>query len=358
MIPVIKNKKTMLFICSVISIIFIVFFLLTKNYFILGGFSALTLTVFFFLNKNLCSKIKINPILKTLFWLTIITSFVGPAFLTIPIGSYHIFLFRLFLPLILFLILSQVLLNKGILKISFKKIKFYLLFLVIWGVYAILTIIWASSKIMALRQIYFLFTGFIIIFLIILYIKKQKDFTNFHKLWIFITIGLLGIGLWEVITGNHLIFSAYSKTSIFHPYRFLPSAVFYNTNDFATFLGLTFPFILSWLHYKKGLKNKFLGIGIISVSFYLLVATESRANLLALILELSFLFFFLLNIKRKIKLITVVAIFFIILSLLVPNMINKINNDIYSQINSLGSKYETTIGSDAMRINLIRNLTK
>jgi len=53
-----KNKKIVLFICYIISIIFIVLFLLTKNYFIIGGFLALTIIVFFFLNKNLCSKLK------------------------------------------------------------------------------------------------------------------------------------------------------------------------------------------------------------------------------------------------------------------------------------------------------------
>jgi len=299
-------------------------------------------------------QIKINPILKTLFWLTIITAVVGPAFLTIPVGPYHIFLFRLFLPLILFLIFSQVLLNKGILKISFKKIKFYLLFLVIWGVYAILTIIWASSKIMALRQIYFLFTGFIIIFLIILYIKKQKDFTNFYKLWIIITIGLLGIGVWEVLTGNHLSISGYLGRTI-RAGKFMPSAVFYNTNDFATFLGLTFPFILSWLHYKKKLKNKILGFGLFGTGFYLLLATSSRANLLALILEIFVLFFFLMKLNKKVKSVIATVLILAFIFFVFPNFTQQILNQIGANFASFTSEYQMTIGSDAMRINLIKN---
>jgi len=350
-----KYSNLFLFVLYLLFSVTISYFFVTRIYSIAIGLMGLSLLVTIFFCKNLFKKIKAKSLLKILFWLTIITSFTGTAFLTIPFGSYHLFLFRLFLPVILLLILLQILLNKGILIISCKKIKFYLLFLIIWFSYAVITLSWASSKADALRQIYFLFVGLSITFLIILYLKSLRDFKNFYLLWVAMTIGLLSIGLWEVLTGNHLLVSSYLGRATAYAGKFLPSTVFYNTNDFATFLGLTFPFILSWLHYKKKLKSKLLGLGLLGCSFYLLLATGSRANLLALILEIFIFLFFLLNWKKRIKWIIVASSFIIFLLIVSPLFIQQTLNQIETSLKSFTSTYQRTVGSDAMRINLIKN---
>lgn len=335
------------------------YLIFSKNYFFaLLLFAILFFTLFLLFQDyflKICSKIKMNSVLKTLFWLTIITALTGPAFLTISFGSYHLFPFRFFLPLILFLILLQVLVNYGKLKASLKKIKPYLLFLAVWFAYAIISLSWAQSKIAALQEIFFLFTGFSLIFLIILYLKNLKDLKIFYWLWIILAILLLGIGFWETFTGNHLPSSAYLGRATAYAGKFRPSGFFYNTNDFATFLGLIFPFILAWIHYGKKRFSRFLGIILFGGAFYLLVETGSRANLLALILECFILFFFLLTINKKIKLVLSIVLIVALLFLLFPNFIQQIFNKVNLELSSFGSEYQMTVGSDIMRINLAKN---
>jgi len=294
-------------------------------------------------------------LLKFLFWLTIITAITGPTFFALSVGPYHLLPFRVFVFLILFLVLFQILLNKGRLSLSYKKIKFYLLFLIIWFVYAVITLTWAPSKTLAIRQIYYLFAGSVIIFLTILYLKNIKDLKNFYKLWIIITIGLLGIGLWEVLTGDHLSVSGCLGRVAARARKFRPSAVFYNTNDFATFLGLTFPFIFAWLHYKKRLRNKVFGLILLGTNFYLLLATGSRANLLALILEIFILFFFLLGLNKKIKCLIATSLLIIFLLIIFPIFTQQIFHQIGINLKSFTLIYKKTVGSDAMRIGLVKN---
>jgi len=354
---IIKRRWFLNILLPIFCIIFsvILFYLFYKGQYFLFVGLFIPLVLLLILIIGILSRIKVNSFLKFLFWLTIISAITGPAFLTVPLGDYHVFPFRIFLPLILFLIVLQVLMNQGKLSISLKKIKFYLLFLVAWFSYAMITLTWAQSKIDALRQIFFLFTGLLLIFLIILYIKNLKDLKNFYWLWIILTVVLLGIGYWEVFTGNHLPSSAYLGRATEYAGKFRPSTVFYNTNDFATFLGLTFPFILSWLHYKRKLKNKLLGIGLLGGSFYLLLATSSRANLLALILETFVLFFFLLNLNKKIKVIISTILIFSFIFFAFPTFTQRAFNRIDAELTSFTSEYEMTVGSNIMRINLARN---
>jgi teichuronic acid biosynthesis protein TuaE len=165
----------------------------------------------------------------------------------------------------------------------------------------------------------------------------------------------LGIGLWEILTGNHLSVSGKFGTITTREGEFMPTTFFHNPNDFATFLGLSFPFIFGWLRYSRGIINKILGFGILTISFYVLLATGSRANIIALILEIFVIFFFLLNLRQKIKLAIIAASIFCLSFLLFSSFTQSLFYQTWSQLDSFNSNWERTVGSTGMRFNLVKN---
>jgi len=350
---IIKNKwflNIFLPLFSVFYVLFLWHLIITKNYLILIGILALTFLIIIIASKESLVKIKIDFILKLLLWITIITAITGPAFFAVPIGHYHLLLFRIFLPLILLLIFSQILLNQGKISGSLKKIKFYLLFIVIWFSYAILTLVWAYSKTKALENIYFLFVGFSLIFLIVLYFKKIKDLKNLYILWMIILVSFVGIGLLEMFTGYRLQSSGYFGT-IWANKMIWPTAVFHNTNDFASFLVLSIPFIWVWLKYGKGKILKWsTGIILFTCVFFLLIKTSSRLNFFAVCLEIIFIFFYLLNINKKIKIIIILGFILILIFTIYPQFFSNPSNFFKNLLT-----YQNYSSSIASRGNIIKN---
>jgi len=219
--------------------------------------------------------------------------------------------------------------------------------------YAILSFGWAISKTDAIRQIIFLFMGCSLIFFSVLYFNKLKDLKWFYILWILILIPLIGIGFWETLTGNHLPISGLIGAPFVN--RYMPSAVFDNSNDFATCLALTVPFILSFIQYRRGLVQRTFGLILLLLSLYLLGATFSRANYLAVFIEFAFLFIFLLKIKGKFKVAIGVGLFFLFLWFLFPKQAQKAFEVVNVQIGSLFTQAEASQGSVGTRFNIFKN---
>jgi teichuronic acid biosynthesis protein TuaE len=165
----------------------------------------------------------------------------------------------------------------------------------------------------------------------------------------------MAIGFWENLTGGHLPNSVYFGASTVRSGKYLPSAFFGNTNDFATFLGLTFPFLISWLHYSKSLKDRFLSLTLLLGVFYLILTTGSRANIIAVFLEIAIFFFMLTKLKEKAKLAVGFTLIFALIFLSFPNFVRNISNQLNIQLSSFFSTYEMTVGSDIVRINLAKD---
>ena len=227
---------------SIIFLLFLFFtaiisrFLTQKNHLFMSFSIVAFLIIIIFLCKDEFKKIKANSFIKILFWLLLISIFLGSSFLAIPVGSYHIILFRILLFLTLLFIIYQILLNRGKIKISYKKINFYLLFFAIWFLYALITISWTISKTESIKELFFLFSGFNIIFLMVFYLKKIRDFKTLYILWLILFGFLTGLGLWEMFTGNRLPSSGYFETKWANK-MIWPTAIFHNTNDFASFIA-------------------------------------------------------------------------------------------------------------------------
>jgi len=315
--------------------------------FLLGIVAMLAL---FLLSQD--RAIKVASLQESLLYLTIIAGFIGSAFLTISIGPIHLFPYRVLLPL-LWLFFAMGILHQGRLDISHIKVKPYLQFLGLWLVYGVLSLAWVLSKADAIRHIVFLFMAVSVIFFVIYYSSNIRDLKGFYYLWLLILATLIPIGLWENLTGNHLSISGLigaPRANIF-----MPSTVFDNSNDFATYLALSIPFIIALIRYWRSIFTRSVGLVVLGTSLYLLLETFSRANYLAVILEFAFLFIFIFKLRTKLKAVILGGLLILALVIALPGPTQRITGTISEQMVSITSPYSLTSGSTGVRINLIKN---
>jgi len=296
--------------------------------------------------------IKVVSLQESLLYLTILAGFIGSAFLTIGVGPIHLFPYRILLPL-LWLFFAMGILHQGRLDISHIKVKPYLQFLGLWSVYGVLSLAWALSKADAIRHIVFLFMAVSVIFFAVYYFSNSKDLKGFYCLWLLVLAALIPIGLWENLTGNHLSLSGLIGAP--RGNIFMPSTVFKNPNDFATFLALSIPFIIALIRYRRSIFTRSVGLVVLGASLYLLLETLSRANYLAVILEFAFLFTFLFKLSTKIKTAILGGLLILALVIALPGVTQRLTGTISEELESITSPWSLTYGSTGVRINLIKN---
>ena len=322
------------------------------------GFSLLNLSlgagaVLIFLWFLQYKKIAIFSIEKFFCYLVFFTGFFGVALFPIDIGPFMLFPYRIFL-LFLWFIFGLHILIKGKIVFAQSKIKWFLIFLCFWLAYAVISLAWAPSKSMAIRYLIFLFMGISVIFFSTYYFREKLDLQKFYLLWMGVFITLLFLGFWEHLTGYHLgVSKLYGETRLM--LKFIPTGVFCNQNDYATFLTLSIPFSIALMRYKKNLWLYICGIGISIGAFYLIVVTGSRSNILAVLFELVFILLFLLNFKRKIKAIIAMGVCIILLFIFLLGPVQGFFSQIGGELNSIVSQTESRTGSVGVRMNLVRN---
>ncbi|MCX6833657.1 MAG: O-antigen ligase family protein, partial [candidate division Zixibacteria bacterium] len=245
----------------------------------------------------------------------------------------------------------RIMANRGRLDMSGIKVKHYLLFALIWLGYATLSLVWAGDRLAAMREIVFLFMGVSLILLVVFYFNDIKDLTRFFDLWILVLAAMICVGLWEYATGSHLIVS-----TLAHAERITraPTAVFGNQNDYATYLVLSIPFLISFVRYSRQYHKRLLGVAMLIASIFLLVATLSRANYIAIAAGAAFWFFFLLRARGKIKTSVVICLFVLLaFAAAQGTMVRTIGNQLQTVTAELSQ--HTELNSIQVRLNLARN---
>jgi len=286
-------------------------------------------------------------------YLVFFTGFFGMAIFPIDIGPFMLFPYRIFLLFLWFIFSLHILIKRKII-FSQSQIKGYFAFLWLCLVYAALSLSWAISKEVAIRNVIFLFMGVSVIFFSTYYFRRKKDLQILYNLWLAVFGILILVGFWEHLTGQHLPVSGY-----FHEmrirYKFAPTGAFKNPNDYATFLALSIPFGLGIFRYGHKKYIRFYGLCSILGAFYLIVAVGSRANIIAVLFELFFIFVFLLNLGRKLKLVITVGICIVILFMFLPGPLQAFFSQITGELNSIVSQTEQITSSVGVRMNLVRN---
>lgn len=298
-------------------------------------------------------QIQIFSLQRTLLYLTIIAGFIGSAFVTIPVGPIHLFPYRILLAFLWVLFAISLLFNQGRLHVSHTKVKPYLRFLAFWLLYALLSLTWAAAKVDAVKDIIFLFMAVSIIFFTVYYFSNIRDLKGFYYLWLLVLGALIPIGLWENLTGNHLSVSGLigAPESVI----FMPSAVFWGPNEFATFLALSIPLLLVFIRYRRRVFVRVFGLVSLVASLYLLIATGSRANYIAVILEFAFLFIVLLKLRQKLEVALLSGLLILGIFVAFPQPAQQAFNTMSSQLAGITSQWELSYGSTGVRINLIKN---
>lgn len=289
---------------------------------------------------------------ENVFYLFLFSAFFGPAILNYSIGPFSLFPFRILFPfmavIFLYLYFKDSVFTWN--QIHTKKVLWLFVF---WLVYALLSLLWVKSLTQGVMDLIFLLMGIGIIFFMVFLITKYKQFQYIFNIWIVSFLVILGIGVINHVLRIHLPISRISSANPF--YGYIPTSVFVNENDFASFLSLSIFFVLSGILYFRNLFVRTAGLLLILVSIYMLEVTSSRANILAVVIGLGFWFVFLTEVKFKIKLIFWASIASGISSILFFEKVNSLFNAIYQLVLSL----IVTSGSDEtstdIRLNLLKN---
>jgi len=239
----------------------------------------------------------------------------------------------------------------GRLNVSHIKIRPHLDFLGLWFAYACISLVWAQSKIDAAQEIVFLFMIVTTIWIAVYSLRTIGDLDRFYRFWLIVLAAITTIGMWETLTGQHLPMSKSNEVFFDHD---LPTCVFRNPNDFATVLTLCIPFAVTFISFSKQPHQRLLGVALLLPSLYLVLATGSRANFIAVMMGAAFWFVFLLPTKKKV---TVAGSGFLVLLLLLifaNARIQTIASEFGNELNTINvERLETSGTSLNIRKNLI-----
>ncbi len=293
---------------------------------------------------------------QLIYYLTVIAAYVGTLWGAIQVGGFHMFPFRWLILAMWLVFVINVLQNQGRLEVSFLRVTNYLKFLFFWLGYAAISMLWAADKGAALRYIIFILIGVSVVFFTVYYFRQLAHIKRLYGLWLVLFLALMAVGAWEVTTGAHLRVSGLYGESRYWV-AFMPTAVFRNPNDFALFLALSLPMVLSLVWHYPSLKVRLIGLPVLAAGIWLLIETQSRACYVAVLMGLLFWLVFLLRLPKKITALIAVLGLGALIFFIFPEKALNITATLEEQIKSLDPT-ELQAGADSsvnIRVNLIKN---
>lgn len=289
-----------------------------------------------------------------LVYIMVASAFISADLISINIKIMELSLFKISV-LIIFLLTVFNYLKRGR-KLNLKPknlqdiiIKFYLL----WFFYAVISSIWVKDYYSWIRAVFFIGIGFISIWLLSVYMKKEKTIKHvFFVIYIMMVIHNI-LGWYELLTNNYL-FADIIKLDKYRQFGYnsaarVPISMFGNINDYATALviGIFVSYIVLSNSNKKILKVA--GLCNIVSSIILLTRSHSRANMLGLIVGI-FIFIFIKYFRRiSIKSLAVIVFIPILFGFAFSKKIIEVF------FKELQFDFYSDKGSDFIRLNLIKN---
>jgi len=288
--------------------------------------------------------------LRKLAYISIVASLLGANLISVGIAGFRLSLFRIVVIVILITVIAFAFLKNGNVRLPECIIKSYSVqFMMIWLFYAVCSVLWVKDDMSWLTAVFFIATGVICVVLFSSVFRSLKDFKPVILVFAFMLVFHVLVAIFEQITGIYPLTSDQNNKFI----RLgLPLTTFRNTNDFATFITLVV-FILYTAVAISGKKIvKVLGSLVALCCVWLVLVTDSRANIIGLILGTSFLLFTSIpNNKAKKYVISVLSFLWVII-IFSTDVIEKISIIVISIV-----KFEFSSGSssDSIRINLLKN---
>jgi teichuronic acid biosynthesis protein TuaE len=155
-----------------------------------------------------------------------------------------------------------------------------------WFLWSVITLIWTPFLHLSLAALYYQIEAFYLLFFIVYYFGNAA---GLKQLALLININypfVLGIGIIEILSGNHLRFSA-SNLHSYIDYR--PTGMMVNTNDYAAVL-VFFLIVFLMTDFKIIPLKTILDLTAFSITLYIIFHTNSRSALITFIV-ITFLYF-------------------------------------------------------------------
>ncbi|WEG12631.1 O-antigen ligase family protein [Pullulanibacillus sp. KACC 23026] len=230
----------------------------------------------------------------SMMYLLVAGTFLNQLLLNLSFSFFNLFLYRLMLLLSIGVFFLMLLTKKKILSQYWEEIqvKGVLLFLGYWLAYAMVSLLWVKSFVDGVKYLFLLVLGISFVYLSVVAFNKLIRLYWFYAIWLVMTVVLLLIGLINNVMHVQLPTSTlYGASAGKLGY---PTTVFFNQNDFATFLTISTSFYFVAVKNVKKVSLKVITLLLGCLAVYEIYLTESRASLLGVMVGLgvyAFLFF-------------------------------------------------------------------
>ncbi|WP_404330002.1 teichuronic acid biosynthesis protein TuaE [Mesobacillus maritimus] len=226
-------------------------------------------------------------------YVLVVVTFLNQSILQVDIGFFTLFLYRLVLMVAAFFFVVTLAKEKKLADYWDQvNAKGVLLFLMLWIGYGVVSLLWARSFMDGIKYLFLLGLGILFVFLAVFTFTKVTRLYGFYAIWMIMTIILLMVGL--INHYGHIQLPTSTLYGASEHKLGYPTAVFYNQNDFATFLTISFFFYLAAAKNSKHMWIKTSCLFLGGLCIYIISLTESRASLLAVVVGLAGYTFILL----------------------------------------------------------------
>lgn len=189
------------------------------------------------------------------------------------------------------------------------------------------------------------------------FLSNREGISRLHRLWVIAAAIFTGIAVWEVATGMHLSSSAAAQQQWSALNETRATAVFWNPNDFATFLCIALPFVFGLVILRRSALERFALSIVLLAAFYFIVLNSSRANIIACLIGVGLVLLMpgLLQRAKSIAIVLAVGGILVLVgyTLLSSSLASHIEvfRTLPGQMRSIGAGDSSTV----IRMNLIRN---
>jgi teichuronic acid biosynthesis protein TuaE len=281
---------------------------------------------------------------------TVAGAFLTSEFIYIDFVYFRLSLFRIGL-LGLMLIFLIAFINGKNIALNNKN-KFSVVFMILWFMYALISVLWVQDYFLWIRACWFVGCGVIACVLFSMWLKKATDFKKIFYVMSGAVIFHQTIGLYEVLTGNYIFVS---ERTIRLQVRNItaPISTMVNQNDYALMMVVgVFIFFICFKLSKNHLVKLLYGGGMMA-GVILLYHTGSRANYIGFAMGFAFLIFMLYREQKTSLKIFIAAAGSAVLIISLPYIITATGQFINNRINF---NFETaSLNSENIRLNLILN---
>lgn len=296
---------------------------------------------------------------KTLLLNLFVITLVGGSFML----EFRLFGITLYAFRVLLLLSLPILLFKGELKFYTNKVsKYTFFFLIIWLLYAGLSLLWCIDKTAAYKDIMYLLFG---LATFVFFVSIKKGYEQFEEelasIWTVVFIVVVIVSVWEIYTANHLVSSLTARLyelKPFHKLNYVPVFTFDNSNHFAIYCSLSVVFFAGTILKKQKLV---LSGFLIACCMFIIHLSQARFGIITLFVfaAIVLFYFYFKREKNELKQLLLKAGKFLLVALFLISSIfcfhayENVQNKIMTPADLITS--DNHLPSNVLRKNLLLN---